>query len=395
MSPTPPSQTVRRRARGLASLLVATVGVLYGFSSPVEVTVDGEVRALRTYAATVGDVLEGLDVEVGPADVVAPGLDAQIESGMVIDVDRAITVEVHVDNGVARRITAPVTTVAGVLREAEMNGLLYRDAMIEPAWPSAVEDGDVVRVSLPTAVTVAVDGDEVEVATYGDDVEAALFDAGIEVGDEDIVAPDLDSALLGPTLVTIQRVEVREETEEVVLEHREERRESDDLRKGRTRVEREGRDGLRIDAYRVTVVDGEESRRELISEEVQREPRSRIVLVGTYEPPPPPPPPPPAPAPAPRPAPSTSSATSNAPATPSGSVWDRLAQCESGGNWAANTGNGYYGGLQFHPQTWRSVGGTGLPHEHSRDEQIRRGQILQQRSGWGQWPACSAKLGLR
>lgn len=79
----------------------------------------------------------------------------------------------------------------------------------------------------------------------------------------------------------------------------------------------------------------------------------------------------------------------------SGSVWDRLAACESGGNWQINTGNGYYGGLQFSAATWQSVGGTGLPHQHSRDEQIRRGQILQARSGWGQWPACSAKLGLR
>lgn len=76
------------------------------------------------------------------------------------------------------------------------------------------------------------------------------------------------------------------------------------------------------------------------------------------------------------------------------SVWDRLAQCESGGNWAINTGNGYYGGLQFSLSTWRAVGGSGYPHQASRDEQITRGKILQARSGWGQWPACAAKLGL-
>jgi hypothetical protein len=86
---------------------------------------------------------------------------------------------------------------------------------------------------------------------------------------------------------------------------------------------------------------------------------------------------------------------SAAQAVASGSVWDRLAQCESGGNWQANTGNGYYGGLQFLPSTWHSVGGTGLPHEHSREEQIHRAQILQARAGWGQWPACSTRLGLR
>lgn len=76
-------------------------------------------------------------------------------------------------------------------------------------------------------------------------------------------------------------------------------------------------------------------------------------------------------------------------------VWDSLAKCESGGNWAINTGNGYYGGLQFTASTWKSVGGSGLPHQASREEQINRAQILQARSGWGQWPACTKKLGLR
>lgn len=78
-----------------------------------------------------------------------------------------------------------------------------------------------------------------------------------------------------------------------------------------------------------------------------------------------------------------------------GSVWDRLAQCEAGGNWAINTGNGYYGGLQFTLGSWRAVGGTGYPHQASREEQIARGKMLQARQGWGAWPACTSKLGLR
>lgn len=86
---------------------------------------------------------------------------------------------------------------------------------------------------------------------------------------------------------------------------------------------------------------------------------------------------------------------STAPAVANGSVWDSLAKCESGGNWSINTGNGYYGGLQFSAATWRAVGGTGLPHQNSREEQIHRAEILLARSGWGQWPACTKKLGLR
>jgi LysM repeat protein len=91
---------------------------------------------------------------------------------------------------------------------------------------------------------------------------------------------------------------------------------------------------------------------------------------------------------------SYSPVASSAPAIAGGSVWDQLAMCESGGNWAINTGNGFYGGLQFTLSSWAGVGGSGYPNQASREEQIMRGQMLQARQGWGAWPACSAKLGL-
>ena len=78
----------------------------------------------------------------------------------------------------------------------------------------------------------------------------------------------------------------------------------------------------------------------------------------------------------------------------SNATWDRLAQCESGGNWSINTGNGYYGGLQFNLATWRGVGGSGYPHQASRSEQIARANILHDQRGFKPWPSCSRKLGL-
>jgi len=78
-----------------------------------------------------------------------------------------------------------------------------------------------------------------------------------------------------------------------------------------------------------------------------------------------------------------------------GGVWDRLAQCESGGNWAISTGNGFYGGLQFTTSSWRAAGGSGMPQNASRSTQIRVAQRLQQMQGWVAWPTCSAKIGLR
>ncbi len=77
-----------------------------------------------------------------------------------------------------------------------------------------------------------------------------------------------------------------------------------------------------------------------------------------------------------------------------GDVWDQLAACESGGNWAADTGNGYYGGLQFSVRSWQAVGGTGMPHHHDRSVQIAMGQRLRAAQGWGAWPSCARRLGL-
>ena len=79
------------------------------------------------------------------------------------------------------------------------------------------------------------------------------------------------------------------------------------------------------------------------------------------------------------------------------SDWDRLAQCESGGNWSINTGNGYHGGLQFSPSTWAAYGGTQYApyaYQATREQQIAVAEKTLAGQGWGAWPACSARLGL-
>ncbi|MFH5232280.1 resuscitation-promoting factor Rpf1 domain-containing protein [Antrihabitans spumae] len=77
--------------------------------------------------------------------------------------------------------------------------------------------------------------------------------------------------------------------------------------------------------------------------------------------------------------------------------WDRLAQCESGGNWGINTGNGYQGGLQFSPSTWTAHGGgefAASANQASREEQIAVAEKVLATQGWGAWPSCSSNLGL-
>ena len=74
--------------------------------------------------------------------------------------------------------------------------------------------------------------------------------------------------------------------------------------------------------------------------------------------------------------------------------WDQLVECEASGNWSANTGNGFSGGLQFTPSTWAAFGGSGNAANASKDEQKAVAERVLAEQGWGAWPACSAKLGL-
>lgn len=116
-------------------------------------------------------------------------------------------------------------------------------------------------------------------------------------------------------------------------------------------------------------------------DEIKRERAEAEQRLRDLQPPPPAPPSPPA-----------------APA-PLGSVWDALAQCEASGNWAANTGNGYYGGLQFHPGTWRAYGGldyASSAHLATREQQIAVAERIVAAKGgrYSDWPGCRAKLGL-
>ena len=79
-------------------------------------------------------------------------------------------------------------------------------------------------------------------------------------------------------------------------------------------------------------------------------------------------------------------------------TWNRIAQCESGGNWHINTGNGYYGGLQISRSTWHGYGGgrfAAIPSKASKRQQIKVAERIRRGQGWGAWPTCSARAGVR
>ncbi len=284
-------------AASVLLLLAAGAGVLFAASSSVEVRVDGQVLTTRTLANDVAGVLDHFDIAVAPADRVDPPPDAAIRDDLVIVVERASTVELQVDGRAARKVTAVVDTVDDVLRAAGMGNLLEREARITPPPGSRVDDGDRVEVQLPSAVRIRVDGEEHRLETYADTVAGALDDAGVSLGERDLVEPPTARTLTPGTTITVRRVEIVEEVVEVAIDHGEQRRETDELLEGETEVVTEGHDGLLHRIYAVTLVDGEEEQRELISEELVREPTDRVVNVGTGQEPEPEPAPEPAPPP--------------------------------------------------------------------------------------------------
>lgn len=376
-----PRVLASRLARKTAALgLVGVVALpLIAWSNAVAVEVDGERRTVRTYEATVAEVLDLLEVEVGPADAVLPAPETPLSDGLTIEIERAIEVEVVVDDEQTHEVLAPVGSVAGVLEAAGLEDVRAEGAVISPAYTAEVDDGDVVHVTMPKPVEVVVDGDTHTTETVVSTVRGVLAELDVELDTDDRVRPALATPIDGPTEIVVQRVDTGEETVEVVLEAGEQRREDPDLLRGTTKVAQEAQDGLRVDRYTFVEVDGQETQRELVEQTVVKEPVDRVVLVGTKAPPPPPKP-----------------KVAAAPSVGSGSVWDRLARCEAGGNWSHN---GYYdGGLQFHPDTWTRNKPSGYPEyawQASREQQIVVGKRVQAAQGWAAWPACSRKLGLR
>ncbi|GAA2077730.1 resuscitation-promoting factor [Aeromicrobium halocynthiae] len=361
-------------ALNLAVLMVLGSGVAaYGaFSKTVTVDVDGETETVRTFGGSVGSILESRDVDVEAADAVSAEPTEPVSDGDTIAVryDKAITFAV---DGEVTRETIPAATVGEALEAAGIEP--GADAYVSGSEDELLADaGDAVVVSHPKKVKVVSGDDTTTLTTEAPTAAQVVEEAGITLGEGDRIDGGHHAWVSEGQTIRVKNVEYVHDEDELQTKPKVEYRDDDSLPEGETEVIEEGRPGIVKQTALVTKVDGKETHRLVIVSDTVQKSEARIVRRGT------------APA---------AAAAESAPSVADGSVWDRLAQCESGGNWAANTGNGYYGGVQFSAQTWSSLGAPGLPHEQPREVQIKYAQMLQERAGWGQWPACSAKLGLR
>ena len=378
------TSTTKRLAAGgvMGALLVGGVTVA-GAQKDVTLDINGETTELTTMSRDVAGALEAAGVEIAHEDLVYPAPSETLTKGSNITVRTAKPVAVVID-GRTTDITSTALTVEDLL--GELDGVTPA-ARIEEDGGTRLTDG--MRVDITTPKIVAVnDGGKVVYTEIAAATVRELLDArGIELGEHDKVTPEIDAPLGRGAKIEIERISIDEETATESFTAQTEYVDDPEALRGTEKVLVEGTPGTREVTTRITTVNGVESAREKINEVEVAPATAAKIARGTKT--------------APAPAASASAAAApaaSAPAVGGGSVWDTLAQCESGGNWAINTGNGYQGGLQFSPSTWAAYGGTQFAptaNLASREQQIAIAEKTQASQGWGAWPACTAKMGLR
>jgi uncharacterized protein YabE (DUF348 family) len=357
----------------VAVIIAAIGGTTVGYAAlnkSVTLSLDGQSQTVSAMGGTVGDVLAGQGIEVTDKDLVAPALDEPVEDGSRISVQFGRTLSLEVD-GEEKTYWVNSTTVASALGEI---GRRFEGADLSTSRSTPLgRSGMTLEVVTPKKVHVKVgDGKVKRKQLTAVTVEDVLDEMGVKFSKRDQVTPALDKEISDgdKVVVTDIRVVTREVKGESI-DFDTVTREDGSMLEGEEETVRSGRAGVRDVTYELRFRNGELVARKVVSADVRRAPVDAIVKVGTKE------------------APSAPNFASG------GTVWDSLAQCESGGNWAINTGNGYYGGLQFSLSTWQAYGGTGLPSDASRETQIAIATKLRDATGgYGSWPACSAELGL-
>jgi uncharacterized protein YabE (DUF348 family) len=364
--------------RWLQLVVVGVVLALVGGSvaalvvdKTITVTVDGVDRVVHTYGKDVAAALTSAGLHPAPQDRIEPAVPNEIASGDHVIVHQARRITLKEGGG-----TRDVWTTAGTVGEALAGlGVDAQPIQMSTSPDTAVPlDGLTVtlRVARPATFTDGTGAPEA-ITTESGTVAGLLAERGLQLGPDDVAIPGPDTPLAPGTSVQVVRNGVGEIVEVQPIAPPEEVREDDTLPRGKKVVVDPGKPGERTAIMRVHVQNGQEVRREQVRAGAMTPPTPRVVRLGTND-------------------------SIKAPPVEDGSIWDRLANCEATGNWAINSGNGYYGGLQFDAGTWRAFGGTDyapLPHQASREEQIAVAtKVRDSRGGYGAWPACSSKLGL-
>ncbi|HEU0129636.1 MAG TPA: ubiquitin-like domain-containing protein [Mycobacteriales bacterium] len=348
--------------QGLVLSLLLTAGYAWvSFDKTVQVEIDGQPRAVRTYAGTVGGVLDHLHLQTGEHDLVAPAPEVKVKEGSRIVVRRGRQLSLKL-NGRTRTVWVTALSVAEALDQ-----LALRDA--SGAFVSASRSREIpltgmaFEVRTPARVNILADGHVYTVVTTKATLREAFAQAHVKLAKTDKVSAPLTILPLDGLTVRVTRVRAGVETADFPIAFPVTRKPDPHLWLGETRVAVRGVPGVRVRTWRLTYTNRRLTARRLTSDKVVRKPVGEVVYYGTRR------------------------------RTVDDLNWYALARCESGNNPRAIGGGGAYRGLyQFRLSTWYSVGGTGDPINASREEQTYRAKRLYLRQGRAPWPYCGRLL---
>lgn len=357
----------------MAALLLALT-VAGGFAvaahKTVTLTVDDTTMTVQTMKSRVVDVLAENGFEVGERDDLYPAADATVRQSDTIVLRRSRPLHISTDGQNSREAWTTASTVDEALAQLRMTDKA----------PAAASRGS--RVPLSGMSLPVVSAKTVQLTDAGvtrtlrlaaPNVGALLEAAGVPLQQRDTVVPPASAPVVEGMHIEVTRVRIEKVTERVPLPPRHRRIEDPNLNMSRQVVEDPGAPGTQDVTFAIAKVNGVETGRLPVANVVIAPARDGVLRVGAKP-------------------------GTEVPPVTNGSIWDALARCEAGGNWHINTGNGFYGGVQFDQNTWERNGGLRYAARAdlaTREEQIAIAEVTRARQGWGAWPTCSGRIGAR
>jgi len=351
-----------------ALLLVLTFAGGFAVASTKSVTldVDGTPITVTTMRSRVIDVVAENGFDVGERDDVTPARNARVRDDDTIVVRRSRPLQLSLDGREPEQVWTTALSVDEALAQLSMTDTAPAAASRGSRVPLA---GMALPVVSPKNVEIDDGGVVRSVHLAARNVGELLAADGAPLEQADKVSPPAATPITEGMQIQVTRIRVNHVTERVPLPPNARRVEDPEMNISRQVVEDPGTPGTQDVTYSVATVNGAETGRLPVSNAVVAPARDSVLRVGAKP-------------------------GTEVPPSIYGSAWDRIANCESHNNWGINTGNGFYGGVQFDYGTWIANGGLKYAPRAdlaTREEQIAIAEVTQARQGWGAWPVCSGR----
>ena len=355
----------------VAAILLALVfagGAAVASHKTVTLQVDGTSVTVSTMKSRVIDVVAENGFDVSERDDLYPAAETPVHQSDTIVLRRSRPLEISTDGGGTEQVWTTASTVDEALAQLQMTDKAPVAASRASRLPL---DGMALPVVSPRNVQIDDGGVTRSVRLAAPTVAALLEAAGAPLQQRDSVIPAASTPIVDGMFIKVTRVRIEKVTERLPLNPNNQRIEDVTLNMSRQVVEDPGNPGVQDVTFAVAKINGVETGRLPIANVVVTPARDGVLRVGAKP-------------------------GTEVPPVNNGMTWDALARCEAGGNWAINTGNGYFGGVQFDQNTWERNGGLRYAQRAdlaTREEQIAIAEVTRARQGWGAWPTCSGRIG--